>query len=42
MLGVDKDNFEVLVGRILINPVGVQNSQIGTSATNSFFGSDAQ
>ena len=37
-----KDDFEVLVGRVLINPVGVQNSQIGTSATNSFFGGDAQ
>lgn len=40
--GVDKDNFEVLVGRVLVDPVRVENSQIGAATTNSFFGSGAE
>lgn len=39
---VDKDNFEVLVSRVLVNPVGVQNSQVGSTTTNSLFGSSSQ
>lgn len=36
---VDEDDFEVLVGRVLVNPVRVQDSQVGASSANSFFGS---
>ena len=39
VLGVDKDNFEILVGRVLIDPVGVENSEIGTTTTDTLLGS---
>ena len=39
VLRIDKDNFKVLVGRILIDPIGVQDSQIGATTSNTFFGS---
>lgn len=38
VLRVDKDNFEIFVCRVLIDPVGVQHPQIGTAASNPFFG----
>lgn len=38
VLGVHEDDFEVLVGGILIDPVGVEDSQIGAATTDSFFG----
>lgn len=37
VLGVHKNDFEVLVRRVLIGPVGVQNSQVGTTASDTFF-----
>ena len=36
--GVDEDDFEVFEGGVLVDPVRVQNAQIGTLATNTFFG----
>lgn len=37
VLRVDKDDFEVLVGRVLVNPVGVENAQVGTTASDTLF-----
>jgi len=34
---INEDNLEVLVRRILIDPVRVKNSQVGASSTDSFF-----
>jgi len=34
---IDKDDFEVLVGRVLVDPVGVEDAEVGAAATNSFF-----
>ena len=42
VLRVDQDNFEVLVSRILVNPVGVQDSQVSGTTTNSFFSGSSQ
>jgi hypothetical protein len=33
--GVDKDNFVVLVGRVLVDPVGVEDAQVGAAATDT-------
>ena len=33
--GIDKDNLEPLVGRVLSNPVGVEDTKGTTAATNS-------
>jgi hypothetical protein len=33
--GIDKDDLEVLVGSILVNPVGVQDTQISALAANT-------
>lgn len=38
VLRVNKDDFEIFVGRILVDPVGVQNPQVGTAASHTFFG----
>jgi len=35
VLGVHENDLEVLVGRVLVDPVGVQDTQIGTSATDT-------
>jgi hypothetical protein len=37
MLRVDKDDFEVFVGRILVDPVGVEDSEISAAAANTLF-----
>lgn len=37
VLGIDTDDFKVFVSGILVDPVGVQYPQIGTSATDTFF-----
>lgn len=39
MLWVHKDDLEVLVGGVLIDPIRVQNPQICTSTANTFLGS---
>ncbi len=38
MLRVDKDDLEILVGRVLVNPIGVQYPQISAAASHAFFG----
>lgn len=35
VLGVDKDDLVVLVGRVLVDPVGVQDAQVSSAATNT-------
>ena len=35
MLGVDEDDFVVLVGGVLVDPVRVENPQVGTPASNT-------
>lgn len=35
VLRVDEDDLEVLVGGVLVDPVGVKDSQVGTAATNT-------
>ena len=42
VLGVNEDDFEVLVGRILVDPVGVEDTKIGATTTDSFFGGGAE
>lgn len=39
---VNKNDFKVLVGGILVNPVRVQDSQVSSSSTNSFLSSGSQ
>ena len=41
VLGVDEDNLEVLVGGILVDPVGVEDSQVGAATTDSLLGDGA-
>jgi hypothetical protein len=36
--GIDEDNFEVLVSSILVDPVRVQNTEVSTLTTDTFFG----
>jgi hypothetical protein len=38
VLWVDEDNFEIFVGRILVDPVGVEDSEICAAAANTLFG----
>jgi hypothetical protein len=35
VVGINKDNLEVLVGSILVNPVGVQDAQVSALAANT-------
>lgn len=35
VLRVDQDNFEVFVGRILVDPVRVQDTQVSTSSSDT-------
>lgn len=35
--GVDKDDFKVLVDGVLVNPVAVQDTEIGAATTNTLF-----
>ena len=37
VLWVDADDFEVLVGRILVDPVGIEDTQVGATTTNALF-----
>ena len=39
MLGIDKDDLEVLVGGILVDPVGVENAQVGAAASDTLLSS---
>jgi hypothetical protein len=35
VLGVDEDDLEVLVGRVLVDPVRVQDAQVGAAASDT-------
>ena len=35
VLGVDEDDLVVLVGRVLVDPVGVQDAEVGASAADT-------
>ena len=39
VLGVDKDDLVVLVGRVLVDPVRVEDAEIGTAATDTLLSS---
>lgn len=38
VLRVDEDDFVVLVGAVLVDPVAVEDAQIGAAAPNTLFG----
>lgn len=38
VLGVDKDDLVVLVGRVLVDPVRVENAQVGAAAADTLLG----
>lgn len=38
VLRVHEDDFEILVGRVLVDPVGIEDSKIGTATTDTLFG----
>jgi hypothetical protein len=38
VLGVDKDDLVVLVGRVLVDPIRVQDAQVGAAAADTFLG----
>lgn len=40
--GVDKDDLKVLVGRVLVNPVGVEDTEVTSTTTNTLFGSSTE
>jgi len=42
VLWVDEDDLEVLVGRVLVNPVGVEDAQVGTTATDTLLSDRAK
>jgi hypothetical protein len=39
VLWVDEDDFEVLVGRVLVDPVGVQDTQVGAATADTLLSS---
>ena len=39
VLRIHQDDLKVLVGRVLVDPVGVEDAQVGTAAPNALFGS---
>ena len=38
VLGVDEDDLVVLVGRVLVDPVGVQDAQVSAATANTLLG----
>lgn len=42
VLGVDTDDLEVLVGGVLVDPVGVQDTQVGAAAANTLLSSSTE
>lgn len=42
VLRVDKDDLVVLVGRVLVDPVRVEDAQIGATAANTLLSSGPQ
>lgn len=39
VLGVDEDDLVVLVGRVLVDPVGVEDAEVGAAATDTLLSS---
>lgn len=42
VLGVDEDDLEVFVGRVLVDPVGVQDPQVGAATSDTLLSSRLQ
>lgn len=42
VLGVNEDNLEVLVGGVLVDPVRVQDTQVGATATDTLLSSSSE
>jgi hypothetical protein len=42
VLGVNEDDLVVLVGRVLVDPVGVEDAEIGATTANTLFSSGAE
>ena len=42
VLGVDQDNLEVLVGGVLVDPVAVEDTQVGATTTDTLLSGRAQ
>lgn len=42
VLGVNEDDLEVLVGGVLVDPVGVQDTQVGAATTDTLLSGGAQ
>ena len=42
VLGVNENDFEVLVGGILVDPVRVEDAEIGAATTDSLFSGGAE
>jgi hypothetical protein len=42
VLRVDKDDFEVFVGRILVDPIRIEDSQICAAAANTLFSGSSE
>lgn len=42
VLGVDQDDLEVLVGRVLVDPVGVEDAQVGAAAADTLLSGGAE
>jgi hypothetical protein len=42
VLRIDKDDLEVLVGGVLVDPVGVQNAQVGATTSNTLLSGGLQ
>lgn len=40
--GIDQDDLKVLVGGVLVDPVGVEDSQVAGSSANSLLGNSSQ
>lgn len=38
VLGIDEDDLEVLVGAVLVDPVAVEDTQVGAATTHTLFG----
>lgn len=42
VLRVDEDDLKVFIGRVLVNPVGVEDAQVGATAADALLGSRSQ
>lgn len=42
VLGIDEDDLEVLVGGVLVDPVGVEHAQVGAAASDTLLSGGAE